>query len=367
MLARALRTVLLILAVTLLGASLAGAQSPALDLQSMTSSFAAENVAPSSSPSQSSVTHAASATSTPFVGPPAPAAPPTSAPATPANAPSLVQGAQAAAAAGSAAVSSAARAQISWALGQGLPDQGFSLPILALPHAGSAHTMSEGVVPASAAPAAAAGLAISAVLSHFLCAFYSRIPRSRILEHPTRRRLLELVRETPGLTMLDAQSALDLGWGTLIHHVERLETEGFIVSDHRGSRRLFAAGELPAADRAKVALLASPARAKIGEFLADHPGASQKDMCAALGLSASVASKHVAKLRDVGLITEERSWREVRYFLKTGAAAMPSNASMERLGLESDDGSAQLASAAMAPSPVTDAPLPTASPSALLA
>jgi DNA-binding transcriptional ArsR family regulator len=185
-----------------------------------------------------------------------------------------------------------------------------------------------GVV-AHSAPAAAASLAASALVAHVLGAFYSRIPRSKVLDHPSRQRLLSLVREKPGMNLLEAQAALGIGWGTLIHHVARLESEGFLVSDKANGHRLFAAGSFSPADRARVGLAASPQRTKILEYLVANPGAQQKEVCEALGLSASVASKHLAKLREGGLVAEERAWRSVRY---SCAEWQPSSPAPSHLG-----------------------------------
>lgn len=165
-----------------------------------------------------------------------------------------------------------------------------------------------------AAPVAATSLALSAVFTKLIGAFFSRIPPARVLDHPTRRALLDLVRERPGITMEEAREALAVGSGTLVHHVARLRAERLVVTEKGHGRRLYAAGAVAPAERAKLAALAGDTTQRLADYVAANPGVAQKDLCGALAIAPSVASKHVSKLKRAGLVSELREGRTVRYF-----------------------------------------------------
>ncbi|MCA9285670.1 MAG: helix-turn-helix transcriptional regulator [Phycisphaerales bacterium] len=57
------------------------------------------------------------------------------------------------------------------------------------------------------------------------------------LAHPTRRRLLELLRETPGSTIADLARVVDLSGVGVLKHVRILEQAGLIHAQPEGRRR----------------------------------------------------------------------------------------------------------------------------------
>lgn len=148
-----------------------------------------------------------------------------------------------------------------------------------------------------------------------LAPLYSRIGRSEILDNDTRREIFELVKSEPGLTMKEVSERVGCGWGTVVYHIERLEDTGFVASRKQsGSRRVFAVGSVGKDEREAVGLLRKETPQRIAHFLMEKPGANQSDLCEALGIAASTASKHLGRMADADLVTREREWRSVHYY-----------------------------------------------------
>lgn len=60
------------------------------------------------------------------------------------------------------------------------------------------------------------------------------------LGHPTRRRILDLLRATPGTTVGELAEHFDTGRIAVMHHLRQLEDSGLVISLKEGrARRLF--------------------------------------------------------------------------------------------------------------------------------
>ncbi|MDX2207137.1 MAG: helix-turn-helix transcriptional regulator [Gemmatimonadales bacterium] len=60
------------------------------------------------------------------------------------------------------------------------------------------------------------------------------------LGHPTRRRILDLLRLTPGLSVGELADEFDVGRVAVMHHLRQLETSGLVISLKEGRiRRLY--------------------------------------------------------------------------------------------------------------------------------
>lgn len=153
---------------------------------------------------------------------------------------------------------------------------------------------------------------------------YSRLRRSELLENGVRERIYRAVEAHPGLSIIQACRAATVGWGTAVYHLQRLERDKLIVSRRDGQyRRFYVNGQVPEPRHEDPALraLQHPLALGIARFVLASPGAAQKDVCAALGISPPLASKWLGRLLAAGLLTSERSWRHVHYAPTPGLAA----------------------------------------------
>lgn len=174
---------------------------------------------------------------------------------------------------------------------------------------------------AAALVAAAAGLAmgglgpLATLALGIWFSLYSRIAPAEALAHGTRQRIADLVREQPGITLMSVHAALGTGWGTTMYHLQRLERDGLLVSEKRGHERLyFLPGLHPKGARDEIAALRGERESRLARFVAEHPGATQREIAQALGVLPSVASKGLTALESAGLVRREREGRIARVF-----------------------------------------------------
>lgn len=171
------------------------------------------------------------------------------------------------------------------------------------------HVRVTGSVAAAATTGAIAGLSVGAVLAfvawrrwHLVAAaLYSRIARENLEHHPSRARIVEIVRASPGVSLADAQRASGLANGPFEHHLGKLVASGRIVVVEHGRARLLRLAEsgplqLPAGVAATVADLV---RAR-GEVKA-------ADVAKELGISRQALHYHIRQLSKEGAIVARLS------------------------------------------------------------
>lgn len=133
-----------------------------------------------------------------------------------------------------------------------------------------------------------------------LAPLYSRIPRSRVLEHETRQHVYDLLQDTPGLSLEEIAASLELSRSTARHHLRVLEDAGLVRHAVEGRCRIhYPSG---AGDEALTRhLLENPRRRSIVELLSDEP-ASLGELCQALDANAGSVHFHLRKLSEAGLV-----------------------------------------------------------------
>ena len=88
----------------------------------------------------------------------------------------------------------------------------------------------------------ASGMAVLASPPRFWLPLFARLRRNDILDLDTRRRVLDILRERPGIHFRELLRTASLGSGTLSYHLYVLEREGFVIARRDGMyRRFFAA------------------------------------------------------------------------------------------------------------------------------
>ena len=180
------------------------------------------------------------------------------------------------------------------------------------------------LVAAGAAGAGVAGLVaalayfwprVKLFLTLLALPLYTRIERTAVLEHEKRDEIYELIRAQPGIHAHEIGERAQIGWGTTVYHLKLLEQHSLVVSKKSGRYKRFFVntGEYTKKKDAYGALRNDTAKA-VADFIVNHPGCSQKELCAALGIQPSLASWHVDKLEGVELVKRVKDGRQVRYF-----------------------------------------------------
>ncbi len=144
----------------------------------------------------------------------------------------------------------------------------------------------------------------------FLAPLYTRLSREDLLDHPMRQEIHALIQEKPGIHMSELGRELEASWGTLLHHLDKLEKARLILSeDTSGKRCFFLPGQVSREHKDILPALENETARAIAEHFADNPGATQKDAADALDLSAALVSWHVKRLEKAGVLTRTREGR----------------------------------------------------------
>ena len=177
--------------------------------------------------------------------------------------------------------------------------------------------------------AAAAGASAAALYAAWrvlkwtgLAAFlplYSHITDDHILDDANRAGIYRLIREEPGISTKDIADRLGLAWGTVTHHLGKLEKRRFVVSKKYGKyRRYFANGAGGSQDKDALAVLRLDRTGDVAALIQRHPGVSQKAVSEMLGVSSSTILWHVKRLEEVHLVRKVRDGKLVRYYPDEG-------------------------------------------------
>ena len=143
-------------------------------------------------------------------------------------------------------------------------------------------------------------------------------PRKRLslLLHPLRRRIYEVVCESPGIHFFQLASELTTAQGTLTWHLRQLENDGLLRSTKFGGKRIFYPRLLSRVESAKAfAALRSKTAQEIFRLVINTPGMNQQELAEAVGIHHDTVRYHLTRFEKVGLVERYRDGREVRVFL----------------------------------------------------
>lgn len=177
--------------------------------------------------------------------------------------------------------------------------------------------------------AAAAGASFAAIYGAWrvlkwtgLAAFvplYSHLSDNELLDDANRAGIYRLIQAEPGISTKDIAERLGLAWGTVTHHLAKLEKRRFVVSKKYGKyRRFFANGHGGTEHKDQVAVLRLDRTGDIATLIQRQPGLTQKAVSTALGVSSSTILWHVKRLEGAQLITKVREGKQVRYYPGAG-------------------------------------------------
>jgi DNA-binding MarR family transcriptional regulator len=138
---------------------------------------------------------------------------------------------------------------------------------------------------------------------------YSKIKRDKLMDHETRKRIVEFIRENPGAYYTQIIGDLDLPHGVLTHHINMLESQEVIFSKQdRQYRRFYIDGMYGSGP-----LILGTQKAVLDE-IRRHPGWSQSRIARKLDISRMVVSYHVNELERMSMISVSRDGRETQLF-----------------------------------------------------
>ncbi len=152
---------------------------------------------------------------------------------------------------------------------------------------------------------------------------FSRTKEDRLLEHPVRRRLVDLVEANPGIHFQELVRGAEAGNGTVVHHLRKLVAAGLLV-EKRGQAYTCYFPPGRSVPVAAVEATKSAGAQQVLEAIRNRPGVSGKEIAAALGVGAPTVHHHTQRLLASGLVASLRDGRAVRFHATAtagGAAA----------------------------------------------
>lgn len=198
-------------------------------------------------------------------------------------------------------------------------------PLTALPSDGAGAWPPVGVWPLWLAPASLLGAAAAMVrvarrykpVEFFLVfAAFTRIKRDEALDNERRAALLECIRDNPGCGFADLRRALEVGSGSLAHHLKVLEQQDFVRGVRDGVRlRFYVRG--PAIPR--EAYLTFTQRSVL-DAVHSNPGIAQGQLARLVGLPRQNVAYHVRRLAEMGRIAAHADGAHRRYYAQGGTA-----------------------------------------------
>lgn len=146
--------------------------------------------------------------------------------------------------------------------------------------------------------------------------------RNDLLDQPMRRRLVDLIASRPGIHASELCREAGEPWGTVQYHLSLLHKGELVRAVEAGrERRFFPSGIDPGRARL-LALMNQGRRPEVAQFIREHPGTRQVDVCDALDLSRKTFRNSVAPLVAENLVQEKRGLQNNRYFPLEGLAQL---------------------------------------------
>ncbi|MDD5502263.1 MAG: winged helix-turn-helix transcriptional regulator [Candidatus Thermoplasmatota archaeon] len=157
----------------------------------------------------------------------------------------------------------------------------------------------------------------------FFFPLFSKTLKDNALTHRTRSRIFKIIQSESGANISDIMKKADIAWGEAVHHLDVLESGGYVMSMKRGrSRRYFikegtqdyAAREISVVMRNRTAEL-------IYNSIKRTPGINQRQLAEIAGIKHPAAIWHIKQLKGVGLVEERKEGRYTKYFPASAAGS----------------------------------------------
>ncbi|MDD5503039.1 MAG: winged helix-turn-helix transcriptional regulator [Candidatus Thermoplasmatota archaeon] len=148
--------------------------------------------------------------------------------------------------------------------------------------------------------------------------FYARFHGEGALENKVRDRILGMIKSNPGASMSDIMREAGLSWSSAVYHLTVLERESHIVSVRKGRERMFFPKEKSRMEYERDAVLKNLSTAQIYKLIQKNPGIIQKYISEEMGMKHPSVNWHIGRLKEAGLVREERAGRSTQYFPNGG-------------------------------------------------
>jgi predicted transcriptional regulator len=133
----------------------------------------------------------------------------------------------------------------------------------------------------------------------------------------SRRRIYAFVEEHSGSHLREISRRCAVPLGTALYHLDRLEVEGLLSVRRDGRyKRYFPAYGMGRREKDLISAFRHAVPRRIAVALLDAHAATQRELCARIGVSRSTLSFHVNALIAQGILRRENARPESRYLLE---------------------------------------------------
>ncbi len=146
---------------------------------------------------------------------------------------------------------------------------------------------------------------VGVVVFILIIGFYSKLKKDKMLDHETRQKLVDHLRENPGAHYSGMLKDLDLAHGVLTHHLNMLETTEIIFSKQDQQYRRFYLDGM-----SRDGPLVMGQKKEVLNAVRRNPGSTQAGIGRTLDMSRMMVSYHVRSLEDLGLVERRKHGRE---------------------------------------------------------
>ena len=137
-----------------------------------------------------------------------------------------------------------------------------------------------------------------------------------VLDLEARRRIVDAVREAPGLHLRALAEVLKMPVSTLEYHCYHLVKHGHLDTRESGGFKAFFPGQgIDRRDKDILAVIRHEAPRRICTRLILHPGTTPGELKETVGLSGPTLSFHLKKMRTSGILREEAAGRTKRLYI----------------------------------------------------
>lgn len=151
---------------------------------------------------------------------------------------------------------------------------------------------------------------------------FSRLQRPRLLDQPTRARIHDLVEHEPGIHGAAIAEALELGTGTMVHHLRVLVRERQLSRVQAfGRAHYFAYGRYPPQQMRLLSAMRHASLRRVYRSVVQRPGLSLSDLSSQAGYSLGQTSKLARRLERAGLVSAQNQGRATRWHPTSAAGA----------------------------------------------
>lgn len=151
-------------------------------------------------------------------------------------------------------------------------------------------------------------------LAFAAAAFYTRLKQPDILENDVRSNIYDIIRRNPGISARSVHRESGQSWGTVVYHLRQLERHHLVTSRTLGRTRNYyeSQGKYRGME-VQLACLQSERALALARAILERPGITQEQLAEATGFPQPTTSYYVRKLKQAGLVEEQREGRYAKY------------------------------------------------------